>query len=106
MSTVITTIDTTLWPRARNVATVAHASPARTKNCQACRPCSDCPDCRGSSVEVSKFIVETFIQFRIDRCRLSGPGMRVARPSDGDEAHTHHAGPAEKVRKQPREAVE
>src|SRR5215475_1898386 len=103
MSTVSSTIDATLWPRAMNVATVAHVSPASTKNCQAWRPCSDCRD---SSVEVSKFIVETFVQLRVDGCGLSRRGMAMSRPSEGHEAHADDAYPAEKVRKQPREAIE
>src|SRR5437660_11666818 len=94
MSTVSRTIDATLWPRAMNVATVAHARPARTKNCQAWRPSSLL-----SSVEVSELIVEARAHGGVFGLCLGGVFVlsSVPRPADRNEAHARHAGCAEEV---------
>src|SRR5262245_23570747 len=103
ISTVSSTMDATLWPRAMNVATVAHANPARTKNCQACRPCSDRSE---RSVEVSELIVEAFVQLRVDWRGFRLRVTRVFGPPDGYEAHADDSGGAEEIREKPREAIE
>src|SRR6266705_2195693 len=90
----------------RYTTTVAAARPASVKNCQGW---SSDPGGRGPrSVEVSELIVQAFVQIRIDRgvgpARRREPGL--TRPPHGSEGDEPQPGDADRVREQPREAIE
>src|SRR5688572_29341364 len=88
------------WPRAKKTTTVAPSRPASVNSCQGW---SD----SGRSVEVSELIVQAGVQRGVrrgadsarHRGRTMGPAPGVHH--DDDEANT-----SERVRQQPREAVE
>src|SRR5215470_153784 len=83
-----------------NVAAVAHARPASTKNCQAWRPSSFV------LVEVSELIVEPLVHRGVFWRFLGAGLLRMLRPSRRDERDADDAEAAKQIRKDPRDAIE
>src|SRR5919201_5591752 len=111
-----------------NVTAVESPSAARTKKCHGCNPRSgvtrpvllfgnrSAEVAAGATreppllVEISEFIVQTLVEFRIAGVRhvggiCCGRGF-AARESHGDESYTDRTPGADKIREEPRQAVE